>query len=354
MNFKKIILFFSILLLLLCARLYTSSAEVYNQNFQIKNVAFKISLIETAYEMYNVNLNDSNSYEELYKNSSKEGYKHYKWLKNTYNSMDPDMKKKLRNIFEFNTCWNYINEVLELKDDASSEEIVNKIISSKNLNLNMYLKNDVDLFFNYFSTVYFDSYFNKYENLYLNRATNLNKIILNKNIDIIKFIENVSGLNLDKNYKLIFYYDFNPLQSQVFKNNNTIISTVQLDTSIQDLISIAFYQYSHYIFDNFKNNSDLLDVYDNLLSDKFFTSKYNKIGKDYYDFNIWCEENLIAGFSRYLDYRFFQTDSNFTSYAYDLDFYNYLRKINFNPKNKNLSDVCIDFYKNKMIQAPLN
>lgn len=356
MNLKKFLLFFCILFLLIYARWYTSNAEVCNENFKIKSLTFKISLIETAYEIYNVNLNDSPSIKQLYKKSSKESYKHYVWLKDTYTYMKPEMKIKLKNIFESNTSWDYINEVIELNDNSSTEEIINEIINSDSLNLDKSLKNDIHLFFDYFSNAYFNSYFNKYQNIYLQKTVKLNNIISDKNININKFIESVSGLKLDKNYKLIFYYSLNPIQSQIFKKGNTIIPVVQLDTSIPDFMSIAFYQYSHCVFDIFKNDDSFLNVYNKLLLDEDFVNKYNKIGKEYYSFNIWCEENLISGFSKYLDYRFFQVDNNYSSYAYDLDFYNYLRKINFNPKVENLKDVCLDFYisKAKLISNSTN
>lgn len=356
MNLKKLILFFSVLLFILCTRLYTSSAQEYNENFQIKSITLKISLIETAYEMYNINLNNSTSYEELYKNSSKEGYRHYKWIKNTYESMDLNMKKRLGSIFKNNTSWDYINEVINLKDNATIDEIVQAIINSKNLDLNSGLKKDIELFFNYFYAEHFSLYFNKLETSYINKSSNINKIIYKKNINILKFIESTSDVNLNKYQKIVFYYDFNPIQSQVIKDKNTIISTIQFDTNIYDLISISFYQFSHYIFDTYKDSTELLEVYKKLNKDSYFISKYEKIGKDYYDFNIWCKENLVTGFSKYLNYRFFQVDSNFSSYAYDLDFYNYLREINFNPKSKSLLNTSLDFYNNKinLINGPTN
>lgn len=348
MRFRKLLLLFCLLFLLAFAKLYTSSAQVYNENFQIKGLTYKVSLIETAYEIYNISLDNSISTEDLYKNSSKEGYRHYIWLKNTYNSMDPKMKIKLKNIFEYNSYLDYINEVIELNDNSSTEKIVSKIINSNKLNLDKNLKNDIKLFFIYFSNTYFDSYFNKKNSTYLRKSIKLNNIISDKNININKFVEDVSGLQLDKDYKLVFYYSLNPIQSQVFKKNDTIIPIVQLDTSIEDFVSIALYQYSHCVFDVFKDDKSFLDIYDKLLLDNDFLKQYNTIGKKYYSFNVWCEENLIAGFSKYLDYRFFQINNNYSSYAYDLDFYNYLRQVNFNPKSKNLKNTCLDFYINKL------
>ena len=68
----------------------------------------------------------------------------------TYNSMDDDMKFKLKNIFDSNSSWSYTNSVINLDDNASVSDIVETLISSKNLSLSSDLQNDIDVFFNFF------------------------------------------------------------------------------------------------------------------------------------------------------------------------------------------------------------
>lgn len=72
--------------------------------------------------------------------------KHYKWLKKTYDSMNDDMKFKLKNIFDSNSSWSYINSVINLDDKANVSDIVDTLVSSENLSLSSDLQNDIDVF----------------------------------------------------------------------------------------------------------------------------------------------------------------------------------------------------------------
>ena len=46
--------------------------------------------------------------------------------------MNDDMKFKLKNIFDSNSSWSYINSVINLDDKANVSDIVDTLISSKN------------------------------------------------------------------------------------------------------------------------------------------------------------------------------------------------------------------------------
>ena len=98
----------------------------YNSDIKVNGPSLKISLIQTAYEIYTTNienLSNNSTYEDLYNNTSRDAKKHYKWLTKTYNSMDDDMKFKLKNIFDSNSSWSYINSVINLDDKANVSDI---------------------------------------------------------------------------------------------------------------------------------------------------------------------------------------------------------------------------------------
>ncbi|MGL5313949.1 MAG: hypothetical protein ACRC92_11945 [Peptostreptococcaceae bacterium] len=344
MKCKKILIFIYIVLTFICTGCSQNETVTYNNNIQVRGLTLKTSLIQTAYELYNLNNVDPSKYTD----SSRDIQKHYKWLNNTYTSMDDNMKSKLDNIFSSFDQWDYLNEVIYLEDNATKDEILNNIINSKTLNLSTLEKEDTISFFDYFYYEYFNSYFIKYENKYNKKANEINKILVDNKVDIITFMENVSGFEFNDNSKSIFYYSFNPFQTQVFKSDNLIISTVQSDIDTQDILSVCFYQYSQYIFDSIADSNEFMIICENLKNDLDFMNEYNKSAKDSYDFNSWCRENLVAGFSKYLDYRYCQSDYQFTSYIYDLDFYNHLRNIGFNPNNMTLKDVSVSFYQNKV------
>ena len=137
------------------------------------------------------------------------------------------------------------------------------------------------------------------------------------------------------------------MSSQSFEFDNNIVSTIQPNTSVKDLLRVPFHKYSHSLFDSFTDTPEFLDICNELESDDELVSLYNEYGRDAYDFNEWCEENLVEGFSKYLDYRYSQYEYDFSNFVYDLDFYNYLRKINFNPDKVNLKENNKPMKKNK-------
>jgi len=155
LKFKKLLLILNIFLIVIltgCSYANTNS-QTYNSDIQIKGLSLKISLVQTAYEIYNVNIGNPNYFnEDLYKEKSKEAHKHYKWLKNTYSNMDNSMKTSLKNIFTSKDGWEYVNAVVNLNDDASIDEIISTLNSDKSLNLSSFLKKD--LLFGYLSYMF--------------------------------------------------------------------------------------------------------------------------------------------------------------------------------------------------------
>lgn len=348
MRSNKIIIFIYIFMFFMIIGCENTTTEAYNSNVQVRGLTLKTSIIQTAYEIYNVNIKDPESFnKELYSEVSKDALKHYKWLKKTYSQMDENMISSLQNIFLNYDQWDYLNETISLDDNADINEIIDKINNSSDLDLSINEKENIYIFFNSFNNEYFKSYYSNYKKKYDKNAKALNNKFTDENVDIINFMEKISGVKFNQNYKSVFYYSLNPFQTQVFKHNNIIISTVQLDTNAQDILSICFYQYSQHLFDSFVSSDEFSNICEVLKQDSNFVDEYNKIGKSSYDFNTWCKENLVAGFSKYLDYKYCQSDYQFTSYTYDLDFYNYLRSIGFNSNKMNLKDVSIAFYKDK-------
>ena len=86
------------------------------------------------------------------------------------------------------------------------------------------------------------------------------------------------------------------------------------------------------ISNKLKNDTDLVD-------------SYNKYSSSY-SFEEWCVENLVEGFSKYLDYKYYNMQYDFSNYVYDLKFYNYLKDINFDSLKDNLFETCVKFYSN--------
>lgn len=346
MNFKRILILFNIFCMIISSGCSSTDAisENNNPDIIVKGISLKFSLIQTAYEMYKVNIDDSYNFnKDDYKNSSRQDYKHYKWLLNTYNKMDNDMKNKLSNLFVSHDAWDYINASIDLDDKSSVDDIITSINSDTYLNLPNHLKSDLDSFLSYFYEEYFKEYIKRKEDIYNKKALELNKKLSKNEVNVVKFVETISGIDLKENYKSIMYYNFNPFESNSFEYNNLMISTIPLNSTVFNVVSIPFYKYSRPLFDYIKSDNQFLSITSKLKNDKKLISMYKDLYKTNYPFEDWCLENLICGFSKYLDYRYYGSTYEYTSYVYDLDFYNYLKDINFNPNKTSLKDVSIDF-----------
>lgn len=346
MNMKKLIIILNILSLFILTGCENKKDVNYNSDIKVNGPVLKISLIQTAYEIYELHIKNTNNepIDNLYDGSSRDAKKHYKWLIKTYKNLDSDMIKRLENIFESNSSWAYINSSINLDDSSSTSDIVNNLISDKNLDLSSDVENDIEVFFNHFNNEYFNKYFNKRKSSLEKKASKLNNILYSNDVNIEEFINKVCGVSLNTNYVCTFYYSLNPISSQNFEYENYIVSTISPNTTVKDLLRVPFHKYSHALFDSFNESDEFLEICELLKADDKLVSVYNDSNNLAYDFNEWCEENLVEGFSKYLDYRYSQYEYDFSNFVYDLDFYNYLRKINFNPDKVNLKDACIDFY----------
>ena len=118
MTVKKILVILYILSLFTLTGCESTKTLNYNPEIIVYGPVLKISLIQTAHEIYSTNIensSDNSNLENMYIEDSKESKKHYKWLNKTYKSMDDDMKNKLKNIFDSNSSWNYLNAVIDLE-----------------------------------------------------------------------------------------------------------------------------------------------------------------------------------------------------------------------------------------------
>lgn len=315
--------------------------KVETNNIVVKNLNLKISLIETAYEIYLLNDNS----EEEYENISSFSHNHYKWLKNTKNNLDKDMLKKLDNIFVNNSSWDYINLLIGIDDNSSIDNIIDYIINTDKLNISNEQKKDFKDFFTYFYNEHFKFYFNKQKFLLTKKQSNLNKIINNSKVDLVKFVENISGEKIDKIYSPIFYYSLNPKSTSYFIKDNDLITTISEYSSSYDIIRICISRYSKDILDRLLFNDKFLMISNKLKNDTDLVDSYNKYSSSY-SFEEWCVENLVEGFSKYLDYKYYNMQYDFSNYVYDLKFYNYLKDINFDSLKDNLFETCVKFYSN--------
>lgn len=167
------------------------------QNIVVRSLTLKYSLIDTAQEMYYVNVEPMGYFtEEFYKSKGNETYQHYVWLIDTYNKLTSDMKMYLTEIYCSGqmSAWPLLDSVKELDDNANIDEIVYELNQfTKNLSVNHAINN----FYPYFYDNYFKDYlaFNKPE--FDKRAKEINKELAKDNFDLLEYMEETSGISFD-------------------------------------------------------------------------------------------------------------------------------------------------------------
>lgn len=344
---KKIVALLLILSLLTLSGCTNTNLSSSDNNIEVRGLSLKISLITVAYDVYRANFKNTTEFnEERYKGCGEYGLQYYEWLKNTYSTMDSNMKRTLIRIFDNYGDWTYVSETISLDDNASVEEIVEKLNNQSDLGLSEMQKEDIDVFFNYFYKEYLKEFIEGNNHTIEKDIKNINSYLARENVDIFKFMEDTSGIKFKKDYKAVFYYDLPPIGAMGFEYDNYKISTIQPGTNKDNLLLAPFHEYSHELFDNFTKNSDFTKIANELRKDKTLSDGYEKMGKDAYDWTEWCEENLVEGFAKYLEYKYYGNENKNRIYVYDIKFCNYLIENNFNPESIGLKEISIEFYKN--------
>lgn len=169
--YKKLLLVFFILLLVLILAYTQINKDSIDNKVEVRGVTLKVSLVTVAYDVYRSNFKNVDEFnEDLYKNCGEYGVNYYKWLKETYSTMDPEMKCRLIRIYDNYGDWKYVSETISLDDNASVKEVVEKINNQSNLELSQMRKEDIDIFYNYFYKEYLKEFIeSNNSNLELNR-----------------------------------------------------------------------------------------------------------------------------------------------------------------------------------------
>lgn len=311
-----------------------------NQDIIVNNLSLKISLIETAYEIYNLDALSEKHYEDISKNS----HNHYKWLNDTKKNLSLEMINKLDIIFKNKTSRDYIETLINIDDNSNIDEIISYVINNKYLNFEE--QKAFKEFFSVFYKDYFHSYFLS-KQIYFDKKTNLlNNSFQSEDVNLINFIENISGQKINKKYKSKFYYSLNPINNHLFINDENLVATIADYNSSTDIVRICSGEYTKDLFSSLLQNQNFINLCYELRRNSNFTDMYQEY-REAYTFEEWCIENLTEGFIKYLDYRFYNLEYDFSNYYYDLEFFEFLKENNFDSKKDNLMDISIQFYESK-------
>lgn len=337
------IIFLSLSLLTLSG---CSDTKVNSSSIEVRGLTLKLSLIRVASDVYSINYGSPDLFtEELYKNQGEYGVYYYEWVKDTYASMDSEMKERLIRIFESPKAYPSPTITISLDDDADIKKIIETLLRDDYIKSDEMQKEDIDIFFNYFYEEHLKDFIKENNTEIEKSKDELNSFLSKENIDIFKFMEDESGVKFRKDYKAVFYFDLPPIGAIGFKENNIKISTLQQAADKNTLLNTPFHEYSHELFRTFTRKTDFMKLANKLRSNESLNKGFENGVQEQYDWIGWCEENLVEGFASYLTYKYYGDMSSGSTYAYDLMFCEYLLENNFNPEEKKLKDISIEFYE---------
>ncbi len=117
--------------------------------------------------------------------------------------------------------------------------------------------------------------------------------------------------------------------------------------SFEKLYATPFHEYSHEFFQTFTNTGEFKDLAEELKSDPGFYSYWDSRPdlKNSYSLRMFCKENLVEGFAQFLYERFYRKPSGRDIYYYDVEFYEFLREIEFDADEISLKEASFKFFR---------
>lgn len=321
-----------------------------NSNAQVvvKGLKLKYVLIETASEMYQANILGNETYNTrnfLY--YGKHSIDYLDWLKNAYSLFPENRKSQLENIFSKNGEWSLMNLTADLNDTANIDEILLFLISSNEINSST--RKDIQSFFPYFYNSFLKDYLLKSSPRIDKLVEKTQSKIDSKNIDIFTFMEEKSGCKFKHEYSSELFYTLSPFGASGFPRDSIYVSTLQQNRKdAKKILSTVFHEYSHELFKTFSLDQDFIEISKEMKTNYDFKQTWENRYKNSYDWRGWCEENLVNGFSAFLTFKYFGSFKWRGNYNYDKEFYEYLKKINFESNEISLAKVCNDFMNSKI------
>ena len=261
--------------------------------------------------------------------------------------MGQEMRDALTMIMTKTHPWQVMNVTSTLKEEASLEEILQCIRESKPLGYTDSEKEILTSFYTDYYNEYLKDYLEDNIPIFEEKADRLNEQIAEREVDLMTFMEAQSGIQFKERSKPVFYYTLREVGAMGFEHSPLHISLIQRHVDdFSYLLSTPFHEFSHALFDTFTDKRAFKQVVKRLskVEDSFKTSWEEKFQSSY-NWRGWCEENLVEGFAHYLDDKYYRRKASYSSYTYDLAFYNYLKEIDFDPQKITLEEACIAFYE---------
>ncbi len=348
-NVKILIVFITVVILAMasCSTVVVVEnpmEESIPEYISVRPPTLKYSIIETLYEIYRANVLIPDQIASAYALPI-DGYKeHYEWLIKTYEGMDEQTQSSITELFESVHPWTLMNLTTMLSDGSTIGEIVD-ILTSSEADYEASTKKLIGSLLQRFYKDYFHSYFSESTATFLPLAEKMTTEAL-KRENILSFIEERSGVSL-RDKSVVLYYSLQAVGAWSFDHGDLMISTIQRNVNRFELLyHTPFHEFTHNLYRDFTST----EAFYNLCLELFFRNWtfaahwYSQPSLySIYSWWMFCEENLVEGFAKFLRQEFYGDVEHTRLYYYDLDFYKHLREIAFDPSTRTLEEVSIEF-----------
>jgi len=320
--------------------------KVIDEEIVVKPPVLKYSLLDTLYEIYVANELSPEKWNEYYSDAETSGKEHYKWLIETYGEMSVSMKESISFIFERVHLWKLMNMSTKLTDEADINDIV-RLFRRSWFDLPTLVRIKLIQLLPEFYDEHFKEYFEVNRKSFVTLAASLTEEAA-EYPNPFEFMEKATGIDLSGEYSCMFYFTFRRIGAFGFTYGDIKISTLQRNVdSIGKLFFTPLHEFGHDFFQTFTKERDFKDLAEELKekdSDFYEYWNINAGLKQSYSWVGFCEENLVEGFAKFLREKYYGETEHEKSYYHDLDFYKYLKKIDFDPEELSLKEASFNFY----------
>jgi hypothetical protein len=311
----------------------------------IKAEDFSIFLFESSEEIYRANVKDPAMWAELKEQADRDpDYAlHYNWLYTTYKNMDERRRAQLKEIMTDYHPQPMADRLIQKgKQEAGLVEILEFIKEDRYFSKNRSTLVD---FYTWYGTNYALPHYGQIRPL-LQRKAQITGDLVEKNFDVISFLEKETGIKLKKkpeNIELLM--SMRIYGGAGFYRDKDSLTTIQWNSPPERTWLVPLHEFSMPYFRTFTGKMTFKYLCAKLKKDEQLMARFKEDVP--YTWEGWIERNLTEGFARYLSVRKGITkDIGKGIYIFDHDYAQALVS-GFDPQKSSLEDFTVKFLKQR-------
>lgn len=309
----------------------------------IKAEDFGIFLFESSEEIYRANVKDPDLWAELRENAlvDREYEQHYLWLYDAYNSWDAKRRNQLKTIMTTYEPHDLVQSmVAEGKHNADFDEILRFMRDNWAYREQNSLLID---FYKWYGENYARPHYQQIKPS-LQRKVDVTMGMVEQDFDIIKFMENETGVKREKKYdQMELQLSMRIIGMSVYSQKRDTITTVQWNRSPEKIWTAVFNEFSTGFLNSFTDSLSFRNMTRKLKRDNTLMVRYNE--NIPYSWEGWIDKNLAEGFAHYLVSRKgISKDLKESTYVFDREYAQALYN-GFDPAKGSLKNFTTEFLK---------